>query len=132
MFWHSQMSVLALTSECGYMLKFTSELTLRCEDWHIQKGRNHHVTTLIDLNSSQMSIIFMIVNEWIIIFESIKLWIFFLKFWKIIDTFLLRLNWIWTGDIFLDPKMLMYKCQKSNFKKNWKNVFEQNCTFSNV
>ena len=44
------------------MLKFTSELTLRCEDWYIQKGRNHHVTTLIALKSSQMSIIFMIVQ----------------------------------------------------------------------
>ena len=61
----SQMSVLALTSECGYMLKFNSELTLRCEDWYIQKGRNHHVTTLIALNSSQMSIIFIIVNHFI-------------------------------------------------------------------
>ena len=62
MFQHSQMSVLTLTSECWYMLKFTSELTLRCEDWYIQKGRNHHVTTLIALKSSQMSIIFMIVH----------------------------------------------------------------------
>ena len=44
------------------MLKFASQLTLRCEDRYIQKGRNHHVTALIGLKSIQMSIIFLTVQ----------------------------------------------------------------------
>ena len=54
---------IGLNNEDGYMLKFTSDLDLRCEVWHIQKGRNHHLTILIDLISSQMSIIFRTVNH---------------------------------------------------------------------
>ena len=52
-----------LNHECRYMLKFTSQLTLRCEDRYIQKGRNHHVTALIGLKSIQMSIIFLTVRS---------------------------------------------------------------------
>ena len=63
---------------------------------------------------------FFVTNEWIIIFESVKLKIFFLKFWKIIVIFLLYLDWVWTGVVLLDPKMLRYECQKSNSKKKEK------------
>ena len=54
---------IGLNNEDGYMLKFTSDLDLRCEVRHIQKGRNHHLTILIDLISSQMSIIFRTVRH---------------------------------------------------------------------
>ena len=76
------MSADILNHECRYMLKFTSELTLRCEDRYIQKGRNHHVTALIGLNSIQMSIIFMTVYlyRWKVLRstnpETSKVWLF--------------------------------------------------------
>lgn len=54
----SVMNVDILKHECGYLLNSTSDLVLTCECENIQKGRNHHLTTLIDLNSSQMSIFF--------------------------------------------------------------------------
>ena len=51
--------------------------------------------------------------------------IIFWSFGKWSVTFLLYLDWIWTGDVLLNPKILRYKCQKSNLK----NSFEQNQTF---
>ena len=57
------MSMDILNHECGYLLKFTFDLVLIPEVQHIQKGRNHHLTILIGLNSSQMSAIFIIVRS---------------------------------------------------------------------